>query len=109
MAKASMNFAVGTRVDCLYDDEYFRGTVDGVVAEHGQERYTVCFDDGDVRDNVPARDIALPLQAGCRIECLFEVVYVYKTSDDLGLVWGVPEDTTGKLLCFLCATRVCSH
>lgn len=70
----------GTRVDCLFDDnDYFRGTVDAAYAEdntklhQGRRLFRVCFDDGDVRDDVPPEDMELPLEPGARVECLFEV------------------------------------
>lgn len=67
----------GTRVDCLFDDDYFRGTVDAVYAEDNSPEETrlfrVCFDDGDVRDDVSQEDMELPLEPGARVECLFEV------------------------------------
>lgn len=67
----------GTRVDCLFDDDYFRGTVDATYTEdHSPEErrlFRVCFDDGDVRNDVPLEDMELPLEPGARVECLFEV------------------------------------
>lgn len=72
MTENSIELLVGTRVDCLYGDDYFRGTVDGI---QGDNRYKVCFDDGDVREDVQAGEIVLPLQTACRVECLFEVQY----------------------------------
>lgn len=69
MTLCPVDLVEGLRVDCLFDDEYFRGTVGSPT--DGQ--CLVRFDDGDVRDNVPPEDIAVPLCAGCRVECLFEV------------------------------------
>lgn len=71
----------GTRVDCLFDDDYFRGTVDAAYQEDNnlerRQLFRVCFDDGDVRDDVPPGDIELPLEPGARVECLFEVRRMY--------------------------------
>lgn len=87
-------FDEGTRVDCLFDDDYFRGTVDASYNSYNSYKengtngdedddiqlqrrvavlFRVCFDDGDVRDDVPPADLELPLQPGSRVECLFEV------------------------------------
>lgn len=71
----------GTRVDCLFDDDYFRGTVDAayyaednkLVHQGSRRLFRVCFDDGDVRDDAPPEDMELPLEPGARVECLFEV------------------------------------
>lgn len=67
MRESRDHLDVGTRVDCLFGDEYFRGKVD----DDGGGR--VVFDDGDVREDVPPEDVELPLEPGCRVECLFEV------------------------------------
>lgn len=94
-------FEEGTRVDCLFDDEYFRGTVDACYNSYNsynedenitddyeiQQRevavlFRVCFDDGDVRDDVPSVDMKLPLQPGSRVECLFEVRMYTQKGDD---------------------------
>lgn len=64
-----MELKEGTRVDCLFGDEYFRGTVEAP----GDGLCRVNFDDGDVRDNVPPEDIVVPLCVGCRVESMFEV------------------------------------
>lgn len=68
-------FREGTRVDCLFDDDYFRGTVDAAAIDNLDEPrlFRVCFDDGDVRDDVPPEEMELSLEPGCRVECLFEV------------------------------------
>lgn len=66
----SSRFVVGSRVDCLFDDNYFRGTVD-IVKNGG--RFRVYFDDGDVREDVPCEEIMHPLEVASRVECLFEV------------------------------------
>ena len=68
------SFVQGTRVDCLFDDDYFRGTVDATDVD-GEKRdlFRVCFDDGDVRDDVPEEDMKLPLEPGIRVQCLFGV------------------------------------
>lgn len=71
-----MHVVEGTRVDCLFDDDYFRGTVDAAYKEDDnleRQLFRVCFDDGDVRDDVPSEDMELPLKPGTRVECLFEV------------------------------------
>ncbi|CAM9108372.1 unnamed protein product, partial [Discosporangium mesarthrocarpum] len=69
----------GTRVDCLYDGDYYRGTVGEVVAETDKEDWacTVNFDDGDVRDHVPLEDILLPLEVDRRVDCWFEGEQAY--------------------------------
>ncbi|CAM9208095.1 unnamed protein product, partial [Scytosiphon promiscuus] len=61
---------IGSRVDCLFGDGYFRGTVDAISG--GEPRFRVVFDDGDVRKDVPPEDIKLLLEPGCRVECLYE-------------------------------------
>lgn len=61
----------GTRVDCLFGDEYFRGRVDDTGG--GGSSYRVIFDDGDIREGTPPEDVELPLEQGCRVECMFEV------------------------------------
>lgn len=76
-SKSPKNFTQGTRVDCLYDGDYFRGTVDTVTIDHGRHLCKVCFDDGDVRDYVPQEDMELPLEPRMRVECLFEVNLFY--------------------------------
>lgn len=69
----------GARIDCIFNHEYFRGTVDEVKRRnHGHQPpfsmlFRVCFDDGDIRDDVPSGEIELPLKPGLRVECLFEV------------------------------------
>lgn len=70
MSLSSGNLVEGTRVDCLFDNEYFRGTVR--APKNGLCR--VFFDDGDIRDDVPPEDIAIPLYVASRVECLFEVI-----------------------------------
>ncbi|CAM9394359.1 unnamed protein product, partial [Ectocarpus sp. 12 AP-2014] len=60
----------GTRVDCLFGDEYFRGKVDDT--DCGGSSYRVIFDDGDIREDAPPEDLELPLEQGCRVECMFE-------------------------------------
>lgn len=72
MTESSIELLAGTRVDCLYGEDYFRGTLGDA---QGNNRYKVCFDDGDEREDVPAAEITLPLQTACRVECLFEVQY----------------------------------
>lgn len=69
------HFVAGTRVDCLFDGDYFRGTVDSVPDHDDGDRgiFRVCFDDGDIRDDVPRKDMKIPLEPGSRVECLFEV------------------------------------
>lgn len=64
---------VGTRVDCLFDDDYFRGTVDEVDDSEPARLRRIIFDDGDVREDVPTEDVELLLEPGCRVECLYEV------------------------------------
>lgn len=76
-SSSSKHFTQGTRVDCLYDDDYFRGTVDTVTIDHGRHLCKVCFDDGDVREYVPQEDMELPLEPRMRVECLFKVYFVY--------------------------------
>lgn len=68
-------FVEGTRVDCLFEDEYFRGTIEDASYYNGQHHqlFRVCFDDGDVRDDVPEEDMELPLEQNSRVQCLFEV------------------------------------
>lgn len=72
-------FAEGCRVDCLYDGEYYRGTTDSTrLGESGGDLdgsllFRVCFDDGDVRDDVPPGELEAPLSVGARVECFFEV------------------------------------
>lgn len=61
----------GTRVDCLFGDEYFRGKVEETDGDGS--RYRVIFDDGDIREDAPQEDLELPLDQGCRVECMFEV------------------------------------
>ncbi|CAB1096681.1 unnamed protein product [Ectocarpus sp. CCAP 1310/34] len=60
----------GTRVDCLFGDEYFRGKVDDT--DGGGSSYRVIFDDGDIREDAPPEDLEIPLEQGCRVECMFE-------------------------------------
>ncbi|CAM9353325.1 unnamed protein product [Ectocarpus sp. 4 AP-2014] len=60
----------GTGVDCLFGDEYFRGKVDDT--DGGGSSYRVIFDDGDIREDAPPEDLELPLEQGCRVECMFE-------------------------------------
>ncbi|CAN0034680.1 unnamed protein product [Ectocarpus sp. 6 AP-2014] len=60
----------GTRVDCLFGDEYFRGKVDDT--DGSGSSYRVIFDDGDIREDAPPEDLELPLEQGCRVECMFE-------------------------------------
>lgn len=61
---------VGAVVDCLFGDEYYRGKLDDDGG--GRRLFRVVFDDGDVREDVPPEDVELPLELGCRVECLFE-------------------------------------
>lgn len=64
---------VGTSVDCLFEDDYFRGAVDEANGGERQMLFRVVFDDGDVREDVPPEDMTLPLEPGCLVECLYEV------------------------------------
>lgn len=78
MRGAKDQLDIGQRVDCLFGDEYFRGRVDkvGGVSEGNDPRsllFRIVFDDGDIREEVPPTDVELPLEQGCRVECLFEV------------------------------------
>ncbi|CAM9188256.1 unnamed protein product, partial [Ectocarpus sp. 12 AP-2014] len=61
----------GTRVDCLFGDEYFRGEVDDTDCG-GSSYRVIIFDDGDIREDAPPEDLELPLEQGCRVECMFE-------------------------------------
>ncbi|CAM9104527.1 unnamed protein product, partial [Hapterophycus canaliculatus] len=62
---------VGTRVDCLFEGDYFRGTVDEINSGE-RPTFRIIFDDGDVREDVPPEDLELPLEPRCPVECLFE-------------------------------------
>lgn len=64
---------VGTIVDCLFGKEFFRGRVHDDGGGPSSRLFRVVFDDGDVREDVPPEDMELPLEPGCRVECLFEV------------------------------------
>ncbi|CAM9117583.1 unnamed protein product, partial [Pylaiella littoralis] len=63
---------VGTIVDCLFGKEFFRGRVHDDGGGPSSRLFRVVFDDGDVREDVPPEDMELPLEPGCRVECLFE-------------------------------------
>lgn len=78
---------VGTIVDCLFGDEYYRGKLDD---DGGGARrlFRVIFDDGDVREDVPPEDVELPLEPGCRVECLFEVKDTVCHAWCVWLKWG---------------------
>lgn len=73
MRGSNQHLDVGTRVDCLFGDEYFRGNVDDDGGGRNPRLFRVVFDDGDVREDVPPEDVELPLEPECRVECLFEV------------------------------------
>ena len=51
-SSSDKHFFAGTRVDCLFEDEYFRGTVDALTNDGKRDLFRVCFDDG-MRSEVP--------------------------------------------------------